>query len=1298
MFRPVSHLFENKTAYILLFFNRVECMKKYHQPLRKPLLSLLLTALILKSVLLHAQFTATNSYSIDWQHPDTMFFQGYEQLMRMHFSGAEYDNELSVLPKFVTIISLFDADVQAEVNIKNIMSEAVPAEQLQLLKSEMSENFEIHTSILNARGTPKLRIEFVPVRRNGQGMERLLSFELETKITANSPNRQQTESFATTSVLASGSWFKFRIEQSGMHILTAADLKQAGINTGSINPKQIRLFGNGGGVLPESNLTPRLDDLHEMSVEVIGESDGVFNDSDYIIFYGEGPVAWHYNPLKEIYDFQNNPYDDYSYVFLTIGPVDGKRVVSSGNQTGQSAGTISDFYDYQLYEQDLYNLTNTGRTYFGDVFDVTTTRNYAFDFPNIITSKESYLRTEVASRNFDGASFSLSVDGELQRTLSIGATSATGYDFARQNGAEINFSPTKSPIDVELKFNRASNSARGWIDYLVVNAWRQLVYEGSQFAFRNNRTADENSYYTYRINNVPSAVKIWDITETVNPISLDLSIQSGTATMQAQADQTREFIAFDGSNFFTCAYVEQVENQNLHAVRDIDYLIISHPDFLEQAERLANLHREKSGLEVFVTTPQMVYNEFSSGSVDITAIRDFARMLYAESSPGRQLRYLLLLGDASFDYKNRADVVSNFVPTWESVESLNLVTSIASDDYFGYLDLNEGGPDSNLLDIGIGRLPVSTLLQATQMIDKIEAYLAKDDLTMGPWRNFITFISDDGDGNLHLSDAEKLYRFLDTTQRVMNIDKIYLDAYKQVATPGGQKAPQVNEAINKRIDKGTLIMNYSGHGGEVGWSEERILEIADINSWRNNYKLPVFITATCEFSRYDDHTRTSAGELVFLNPEGGAIAMFTTARATYASANLSLNMAIYNNNIFRKENGEYPRFGDIIRRSKLTGNANDRKFVLLGDPALQLANPRLLVETTHINGNPVDGTSDTLSALEVVTVAGRITDTNGIPIDDFNGVLYPSVYDKSSQITTLGDHSSPSTNFTLRNSVIYKGKVGVVNGRFSFSFMLPKDIAYRFGTGRISYYATNFETDAHGYFEDIEIGGFNENAVADTQGPSIRLFMNDTSFVQGGITNETPTLIAFVDDESGINTTGAGIGHDITVNMNGSTEMTAILNDYYEAELNKSAAGVISYPISKLNPGKHTLTFKIWDVFNNSSEKSIDFVVVSRDEMVVEDLMNYPNPFADETFFVFNHNQAGYQLAIQIEIYSINGQLVRKIEGSASGSGTRNEPIRWDGTAANGQKLPKGLYIYRLIATNENGQQTDKRAKLIIYR
>lgn len=1272
-------------------------MKVIRKPFPLNLMLLLSVLLLWNGALLRAQFSSQDAYTIDWQQPDTLIFDGYDALVRMHFEGAEYQDMLSATPHFVTIIPLFDTEVEAKISISNPVTEAVPERETSLLKQALAKDFEIRTSMLISRGTPQLRVELVPLRQTDDLIERLVSFTLETTILPKGKNPEVNRSFASSSVLASGDWYKFRIAKTGIHIMTAADLQQAGISVGSINPKHISIYGNGGGVLPESNLSPRLDDLTEMPIEVVGESDGIFNDNDYIIFYAEGPVAWRYNELKGIYDYQNNPYDDYSHVFLTIGNQDGKRMGNEETFSGSITETITDFIDYKVEEQDLYNLTNTGRTYYGDVFDVTTNRNYPFDFSNIITSKEAYLRTEVASRNFDGASFSVSIDGVVQRTLSIGATSATGYDFARQNSAEITFNPSGNTVNVDLKFNRASNSARGWLDYIMVNVWRQLAYENAQFPFRNNRYAGEDDIYSYRLSNAPASLKIWDVTEAANPHALAVNMQAGTAVVQAKADQPREFIAFDGSSYFPVEFVAKVENQNLHAVRDVDYLIVSHPDFLEQAERLANIHREKSGLQVFVTTPDLIYNEFSSGSADITAIRDFARMLYAESTPGRQLRYLLLFGDASFDYKNRDGVVSSYVPTWESVESLNLVTSIASDDYFGYLDLNEGGTDSNLLDIGIGRFPVDSPLQAAQMVDKVEDYLTRNDKTMGPWRNFITFISDDGDGNLHLSDAEKLYRFLDTTQRVMNIDKIYLDAYKQVATPGGQKAPEVNDAINKRIDKGSLIMNYSGHGGEVGWSEERILEIADINSWRNIEKLPVFITATCEFSRYDDHTRTSAGELVFLNPEGGAIAMFTTARATYASANLSLNMAIYNNNIFKKENGEYPRFGDIIRRSKLTGNANDRKFVLLGDPALQLANPRLLVETTQINGSPVNGTSDTLRALEVVTIEGRITDTDGMPVDDFNGVLYPSVYDKSSQITTLGDQN-PSTSFTLRNSVIYKGKVGVVNGRFSFSFMLPKDIAYRYGKGRISYYATNYETDAHGYYEDIDIGGFNENATEDTQGPTIKLFINDTSFVNGGFTNETPTLIAYVSDENGINTTGAGIGHDITATVNGASTMTAILNDYYEAELNRTAAGMISYPISKLNPGTHTLTFKIWDVFNNSSVATIDFEVIGSNEMVVENLMNYPNPFTDETFFVFNHNQSGYQLDIQIEIYSINGQLVRKLEGNTAGSLTRSEPLRWDGTTSSGQKLPKGLYIYRLIATNESGQQTDKRAKLIIYR
>ncbi|MDD4372828.1 MAG: type IX secretion system sortase PorU [Bacteroidales bacterium] len=1250
-----------------------------------------------------AQITEKIPVSIHWNQPDTLFYYDYNINARIHFEGAFYEDNLTEIPYYVKTFPVFDEHLEAVVQITNEITEPLPVREEKLINnSGLSGQFTIETSLLISREIPYMQLKLNPLRLNNGKIERLVSAELSIDfmpLTDQTSRNSDQSGFASSSVLASGSWYKIKVPKTGVYKLTIAELQEIGIDIAGADPRNLRIYSNGGGILPENNQSFRHDDLVENPIQVVGEEDGVFNDTDYVLFFASGPLSWAYNPDDEIYERINNPFDDYSYLFLTTDLGPGKRIQAASIPSGTVSRVVTDFPDYQLHEIDEYNLTNTGRTWYGDLFDVNLSKTFSFNFPDLVSTKPAHLKLEVAGRVIQSnANFGVYINNNLTRTLNISSTTQTGYDFARTNQAAFTFEPFGSNIEVKLTFNRSVNSARGWLDYIAINAWRSIRFNGTQFEFRNPEVFNTGTVHEYQIANAGTDLMVWDISDPVDVKRINGTNSSGSYIFKSEANKARHFLAFDGSDYLKAEFVEVVENQNLHAIRDIDYLLITHPDFIDQANRLADIHREQSNLNVFVTIPQKIYNEFSSGAKDITAIRDFNRMLYTESSPGKKLKYLLLLGDASFDYKNRSGSTVDFVPTWESNESLNLVNSIASDDYYGYLDYNEGDGDNNLLDIGIGRFPVSTVSQAEQMVDKIVSYLRKEETNMKPWRNFITFVADDADGSRHLDDAEQLYRYLNTNQRAINFDKIYLDAYEQVPTPGGQKAPAVNDAINKRMDKGTLIMNYSGHGGEVGWTEERILEIADIQGWRNKDKLPIFITATCEFSRYDDHARTSAGEMVFLNPQGGAIAMFTTARATYAAANLALNMAIYRDNMFLKEGNEFPRFGDIIRRSKLNGSANDRKFVLLGDPAIRLAYPAYDVVTTEINSHTTTTRMDTLRALDKVEVRGFVANENGTKISDFNGVIYTTIYDKTSQITTKGDQNSHIVTFDLRNSLIYKGKAAVVNGDFSFSFMMPKDIAYHYGTGRISYYATDYEREANGYYENILIGGFNENAVIDEEGPQISLFMNDTTFVNGGITNENPILLAYVSDESGINTTGAGIGHDITAKVSGASEVTAILNDYYEADLNRSTSGIISYPLHNLSPGEHTLSLKVWDVFNNSSEASISFVVVESSQMVVENLINYPNPFVDETFFVFDHNQAGLNMDIEIQIFDISGRLVKKLQGQIMGTAFRSEPIRWDGTSDYGHKLPKGLYIYRLLATNEKGQQADKSAKLIFYR
>jgi hypothetical protein len=551
---------------------------------------------------------------------------------------------------------------------------------------------------------------------------------------------------------------------------------------------------------------------------------------------------------------------------------------------------------------------------------------------------------------------------------------------------------------------------------------------------------------------------------------------------------------------------------------------------------------------------------------------------------------------------------------------------------------------------------------------------------------------------MHLDQAEDLAGYVDTAFRRYNTDKIYFDSYSQLSTPGGQRYPDVTTDINKKVSKGALIVNYTGHGGETGWAHERVLEISDINSWKNINTMPVFVTATCEFSRFDDPERTSAGEFVFLNPNGGGIALFTTSRLSFSSTNFALNMNYYLA-VFKKTDEQYPRMGDVMRLAKTPSNPNIRNFVLLGDPALKMAYPEFNVVTETINGNPAGSGLDTLKAYSDVNVTGYISDANGDKLTSFNGVLYPTVYDKPIDVTSLGnDPESHPTMFRIQKNLIYKGKVSVVNGEFAFNFVVPKDIAYKYGKGRISYYAQDGVTDANGVFQDFIIGGSETTYDNDYNGPAIALYMNDTSFQIGGLTDENPILLARIVDSSGVNTTGNGIGHDIVAVLDENTDQSVILNDFYEADLNSYQSGNVRYPYSGLSDGLHTLRIKIWDIFNNSAEAYTEFVVASSGKLVLESILNFPNPFADHTTFTFQHNHPCCNLDVEIKIYDINGRLVTTLSENIATNGFNGGPIQWDGVNDSGDPVSRGIYFYKLRIQTEEGESFEKSSKLIVLK
>ncbi len=478
------------------------------------------------------------------------------------------------------------------------------------------------------------------------------------------------------------------------------------------------------------------------------------------------------------------------------------------------------------------------------------------------------------------------------------------------------------------------------------------------------------------------------------------------------------------------------------------------------------------------------------------------------------------------------------------------------------------------------------------------------------------------------------------------------------------------------------------------------MTIADINSWTNKDKLAVFITATCEFTRYDNPERVSAGELVFLNPNGGAISLFTTTRATYASANLALNMAIFRNNLFEKVNGAYPCFGDVIMHAKVIGGDNDKKFVLIGDPALKMDYPKDLAKTTYINAKAVvEGQPDTLKALSKVHIQGDVIDDNGQKISDYSGTLFSTVFDKESVISTLGtDPDSRVVSFKMWSSILFKGEAAIKNGTFDFSFLVPKDIAYKFGKGRISYYFDNGKSDGHGYNENIVVGGFDNQAVSDTVGPKIHLYMNDSTFSPGDVTNAEPVLYARLSDQSGINTTGNGIGHDIVATLDNDPSQSYNLNAYYVADEGDFTKGTVSFQLKKLTNGRHVISLKAWDLYNNSATAELPFVVEPSTKLVIEHLINMPNPATDATDFVFDHNQAGKILKVRIDIYNLDGKRVKSLRQELKPAGFTSGRIHWNCTTNTGKKISRGIYVYQLQVTTPDGQVKYLHNKLVFIR
>lgn len=1218
------------------------------------------------------------------------------------FEGKYFLKNQDLIPIFSEIIDLKD---QEFVSAKLIIDETKRIDLAPIaISSKIPADFSLNARPAFEKGKTKLIIQLDVIKNLAGNIEVLENFKV-LIITKPFQPKISFRKAAANSVLAKGDWYKISTTQNGIHRIDYNGLKSMGINPDAIDPRNIKFHGNGAGILPTPNSSFRYDDLHEVAIQIKGEEDGKFNPGDYILFYGESQFdQWAFNKQSGTYSHQYNFYSDTTYYFLTISDNPGKRiskVVSEANSNQESNS-----YDYSyLYEVDKINLTKSGKVWLGEEFDRVPSQSFNLSIPNLITTEPVRMVSSATSRSIVPSSFIVSINGAQVLTHNMGAITG-GYDKPFASGLNYvasEFTLNNQSLTVNYSYNKPASGSIGWLDFFELVSRVNLKNSSGNFVFKDKRSVGLGAKTKFNINSSRS-LNVWDISNAVDPFEIEGNFTANNYSFICSTDSLRRFAVIDGSNFLQAKFVGKIANQNLHALTPAHGIIISYPDFLEQAESLANYHKEKDGLEIHVVNIQNIYNEFSSGSQDLTALRDFLKLFYEKSlTSSIKFSDVLLMGRASYDYKYRIKVNSNFIPAFQSFESYDPTSSYCSDDYICFLDENEGnwdrdGDPGELMDIGLGRLPVSNATEAAEMLDKIKAY--SNGAAFGDWRNKMVFMADDEDFNAHQNQSNSLANSVGIRFPEYNIQKIFLDAYPREITAGGARYPDANKAMNNAIDKGCLIFNYTGHGGEVGLTAERVMGVEDINSWTNKSRLPLFVTATCEFSRFDDPGRVSAGEMVLLNPNGGGIGLFTTVRLVYSGQNEILNSRFFENvGLDSVSQLNPPRLGDVLMKTKNSYlDKNTRNFTFLGDPFLTMSYPRNEIIATEINGIPIAQFNDTIKALEKVTISGKLIDKSGNLMTNFEGEIFPTIFDKTETYKTLVNNPEQSNpmEFKMQNNVLYRGKASVNKGAYTFTFIVPKDISYQNGFGKFSAYASNGTTDASGYSNLITIGGTSDSISSDKIGPELKLFMNDEKFVNGGLTDENPTFFAKLFDENGINTTGRGIGRDLTLVLNNENSKAIVVNDYYQATINTYQSGEVRYKFKNLPVGKHTLRFRAYDAYNNPSESNLDFEIKPAGNPAIQHVLNYPNPFTRSTVFHFDHNQAGQEISVSIQIFTVNGQLIKTLDYSGFAEGNHFSELTWNANDEYGDRIANGVYIYKVKLKVSGQKPIEQFQKLVV--
>lgn len=1264
----------------------------------------------------------SGSESLQWQG-FTSFDIGDQQLEVPLFNQNQVFNGENLLwSKSYQVNQRVD---EFSINITNLKTQNLRISELgQLDRSQIPNGlqYSLRNAVSRKRSYAQLNIS--PIYKEGNQYKKVLSFYYTYEY---APFATPTKNAVFgNSILASGDWYRFKVNQTGVNRINRSFLSNLGIDVSRIDPARIKIYGHGGTSLPLINSDEQFYDAPEIAITVTGAADGRFDNNDQILFYA---VSTDSDYVAENDSFIN-PYTDDSYYYITVDGAVGKRILPLIQPTGVAAVTYDYYYAKQHYEVDERNIASIGRIWYGERFDFEPEQSFDFEFENVVSTLPARIRIATGAVADNATSMSFNVNGQTIGSSNLSGIGGQNIRAASRatffnNSTNLN----SSAVTVTVSYNNNGNpGASGYLDYIGLEVPQSLTGVGAQFRFTVPNASSQAGVVAYQFSNASEINEIWDVTDPYNVRKVSNTAQSPAFSFVDNGGETKEYVAVDNTDYYNVVSISnsRVANQNLKGTifndrsgnfSDIDYLIVT-PQFLRsEAQRLANYHITESNLNTKVVTLEEIYNEFSEGRQDISAIRNFVRYIYDNaSSPANRIQYLNLFGDASYDYKDRIRVRDNIVPSYFSAESTSLTTSYCTDDFYVFMDDGEGAVTaSNLMDIAVGRMIVSDLQEAREMVDKVISYTAEP--AFNKWRNNITLIGDDvdiaSDGILQ-ENVNDLGDEIFANRPDYNINKILLDSYQQFSTAGGPKYPDAVNDIKDAFEQGSLVINYFGHGNEDGLAREFVITQSLVENLRNPNTLPLFITVTCEFTRYDNPLRVSGGELTYLNPRGGAIASVATNRLIFVNVGAGFNNII-DEYLFSYNNVEPVSMAEALRLSKtdprFQSNATRRVIAFIGDPALKLAFPKPRVVLNTVNGNPIATNTDVLKALDRVTLGGEVQTLSGTRINDYEGTLFVTVFDKDINRETLandntrqqtGSGSPPGEviklQFSQLGEALFRGQATITNGQFEFDFIMPRDTQIPIGTGRVSFYAkrTNLPEDQNGFSQDLQIGGINRNAPADDIGPEVGLFMNDTNFVSGGITDRDPFLLAFLNDDNGINTS-SGIGHDIAGILDGDETNPFILNDYYEAEEDDFTKGKVFFPLRDIAPGLHTLKVTAWDTYNNSAMNEIQFVVSESDGVELTRVLNYPNPFTTYTEFWFNHNRPFEPLDVQVQVMTVSGKVVWTKNQNLTTTGFTSREITWDGRDDFGQRLGKGVYVYKItVKSTLTNKSASKIEKLVI--